>query len=129
MEDKDKLPRSQRFVDIDNDVDIEMDLSEDLIRIRDSRDIRSNNQEDHGGFVVLPTKIPLGVLVVFVVQCVLTAVSLTSIYVEQKTTTAIQNEKIAQLETSSYSKIDAMYLTKEVDVLKNKVERLSEINR
>ena len=109
MNDKKQLPRSQRFVDVDNDVEIEMEPNEDLIRIRDSRNNRQNNnhqQDDHSGFVVLPTKIPLGAIIVFVVQCIVTAVSITSIYVEQKTNTAIQNEKISKLETNSYTKIE-----------------------
>lgn len=123
MDDKKMLPRSQRFVDVDCDVEIEMEPSEDLIRIQDSRNNRQNNhQEDHSGFVVLPTKIPLGAIIVFVVQCIVTAVSITSIYVEQKTNTAIQNEKISKLEENSYTKIEAQYLTKEVDALKVKSE-------
>ena len=125
MDDKKQLPRSQRFVDVDNDVEIEMEPNEDLIRIRDSRNNRQNNnhqQDDHSGFVVLPTKIPLGAIIVFVVQCIVTAVSITSIYVEQKTNTAIQNEKISKLETNSYTKIEAQYLSKEVDALKLKSE-------
>lgn len=125
MNDKKQLPRSQRFVDVDNDVEIEMEPNEDLIRIRDSRNNRQNNnhqQDDHSGFVVLPTKIPLGAIIVFVVQCIVTAVSITSIYVEQKTNTAIQNEKISKLETNSYTKIEAQYLSKEVDALKLKSE-------
>ena len=125
MDDKKQLPRSQRFVDVDNDVEIEMKTNEDLIRIRDSRNNRQNNnhqQDDHSGFVVLPTKIPLGAIIVFVVQCIVTAVSITSIYVEQKTNTAIQNEKISKLETNSYTKIEAQYLSKEVDALKLKSE-------
>ena len=125
MNDKKQLPRSQRFVDVDNDVEIEMEPNEDLIRIRDSRNNRQNNnhqQDDHSGFVVLPTKIPLGAIIVFVVQCIVTAVSITSIYVEQKTNTAIQNEKISKLETNSYTKIEAQYLSKEVDALKLKAE-------
>ena len=125
MNDKKQLPRSQRFVDVDNDVEIEMEPNEDLIRIRDSRNNRQNNnhqQDDHSGFVVLPTKIPLGAIIVFVVQCIVTAVSITSIYVEQKTNTAIQNEKISKLETNSYTKIEAQYLAKEVDALKLKSE-------
>lgn len=125
MNDKKQLPRSQRFVDVDNNVEIEMEPNEDLIRIRDSRNNRQNNnhqQDDHSGFVVLPTKIPLGAIIVFVVQCIVTAVSITSIYVEQKTNTAIQNEKISKLETSSYTKIEAHYLSKEVDALKLKSE-------
>ena len=125
MNDKKQLPRSQRFVDVDNDVEIEMKTNEDLIRIRDSRNNRQNNnhqQDDHSGFVVLPTKIPLGAIIVFVVQCIVTAVSITSIYVEQKTNTAIQNEKISKLETNSYTKIEAQYLSKEVDALKLKSE-------
>ena len=84
MDDKKQLPRSQRFVDVDNYVEIEMEPNEDLIRIRDSRNNRQNNnhqQGDHSGFVVLPTKIPLGAIIVFVVQCIVTAVSITSIYV------------------------------------------------
>ena len=131
MEDKNMLPRSQRFVDIDNDVEFEMELSEDLIRIRDSRNnsIPQGLQEDHSGFVVLPTKIPLGVIIVFIVQCILTAVSLTSIYVEQKTTTAIQNEKISKLEENSYTKIEAVYLSREVENLKHKIERYNETSR
>ena len=123
MDDKKQLPRSQRFVDVDNDVEIEMKTNEDLIRIRDSRNNRQNNnhqQDDHSGFVVLPTKIPLGAIIVFVVQCIVTAVSITSIYVEQKTNTAIQNEKISKLEENSYTKIEAQYLSKEVDGLKLK---------
>lgn len=125
MNDKKQLPRSQRFVDVDNDVEIEMEPNEDLIRIRDSRNNRQNNnhqQDDHSGFVVLPTKIPLGAIIVFVVQCIVTAVSITSIYVEQKTNTAIQNEKISKLEENSYTKIEAQYLSKEVDTLKLKSE-------
>lgn len=125
MNDKKQLPRSQRFVDVDNDVEIEMEPNEDLIRIRDSRNNRQNNnhqQDDHSGFVVLPTKIPLGAIIVFVVQCIVTAVSITSIYVEQKTNTAIQNEKISKLEENSYTKIEAQYLSKEVDALKLKSE-------
>ena len=125
MNDKKQLPRSQRFVDVDNDVEIEMEPNEDLIRIRDSRNNRQNNnhqQDDHSGFVVLPTKIPLGAIIVFVVQCIVTAVSITSIYVEQKTNTAIQNEKISKLEANSYTKIEAQYLSKEVDALKLKSE-------
>ena len=125
MNDKKQLPRSQRFVDVDNDVEIKMEPNEDLIRIRDSRNNRQNNnhqQDDHSGFVVLPTKIPLGAIIVFVVQCIVTAVSITSIYVEQKTNTAIQNEKISKLETNSYTKIEAHYLSKEVDALKLKSE-------
>ena len=125
MDDKKQLPRSQRFVDVDNDVEIEMEPNEDLIRIRDSRNNRQNNnhqQDDHSGFVVLPTKIPLGAIIVFVVQCIVTAVSITSIYVEQKTNTAIQNEKISKLEENSYTKIEAQYLSKEVDALKLKAE-------
>lgn len=125
MNDKKQLPRSQRFVDVDNDVEIEMEPNEDLIRIRDSRNNRQNNnhqQDDHSGFVVLPTKIPLGAIIVFVVQCIVTAVSITSIYVEQKTNTAIQNEKISKLEENSYTKIEAHYLSKEVDALKLKSE-------
>ena len=125
MNDKKQLPRSQRFVDVDNDVEIEMEPNEDLIRIRDSRNNRQNNnhqQDDHSGFVVLPTKIPLGAIIVFVVQCIVTAVSITSIYVEQKTNTAIQNEKISKLEANSYTKIEAHYLSKEVDTLKLKSE-------
>lgn len=125
MDDKKQLPRSQRFVDVDNDVEIEMKTNEDLIRIRDSRNNRQNNnhqQDDHSGFVVLPTKIPLGAIIVFVVQCIVTAVSITSIYVEQKTNTAIQNEKISKLEENSYTKIEAQYLSKEVDALKLKSE-------
>lgn len=125
MNDKKQLPRSQRFVDVDNDVEIEMKTNEDLIRIRDSRNNRQNNnhqQDDHSGFVVLPTKIPLGAIIVFVVQCIVTAVSITSIYVEQKTNTAIQNEKISKLEDNSYTKIEAQYLSKEVDALKLKSE-------
>ena len=125
MDDKKQLPRSQRFVDVDNDVEIEMEPNEDLIRIRDSRNNRQNNnhqQDDHSGFVVLPTKIPLGAIIVFVVQCIVTAVSITSIYVEQKTNTAIQNEKISKLEDNSYTKIEAQYLSKEVDALKLKSE-------
>ena len=125
MDDKKQLPRSQRFVDVDNDVEIEMEPNEDLIRIRDSRNNRQNNnhqKDDHSGFVVLPTKIPLGAIIVFVVQCIVTAVSITSIYVEQKTNTAIQNEKISKLETNSYTKIEAHYLSKEVDALKLKSE-------
>lgn len=125
MDDKKQLPRSQRFVDVDNDVEIEMEPNEDLIRIRDSRNNRQNNnhqQDDHSGFVVLPTKIPLGAIIVFVVQCIVTAVSITSIYVEQKTNTAIQNEKISKLEENSYTKIEAQYLSKEVDALKLKSE-------
>ena len=125
MNDKKQLPRSQRFVDVDNDVEIEMEPNEDLIRIRDSRNNRQNNnhqQDDHSGFVVLPTKIPLGAIIVFVVQCIVTAVSITSIYVEQKTNTAIQNEKISKLEDNSYTKIEAHYLSKEVDALKLKSE-------
>ena len=125
MNDKKQLPRSQRFVDVDNDVEIEMEPNEDLIRIRDSRNNRQNNnhqQDDHSGFVVLPTKIPLGAIIVFVVQCIVTAVSRTSIYVEQKTNTAIQNEKISKLEDNSYTKIEAQYLSKEVDALKLKSE-------
>lgn len=125
MDDKKQLPRSQRFVDVDNDVEIEMKTNEDLIRIRDSRNNRQNNnhqQDDHSGFVVLPTKIPLGAIIVFVVQCIVTAVSITSIYVEQKTNTAIQNEKISKLEDNSYTKIEAQYLSKEVDALKLKSE-------
>lgn len=125
MNDKKQLPRSQRFVDVDNDVEIEMKTNEDLIRIRDSRNNRQNNnhqQDDHSGFVVLPTKIPLGAIIVFVVQCIVTAVSITSIYVEQKTNTAIQNEKISKLEENSYTKIEAQYLSKEVDALKLKSE-------
>ena len=125
MDDKKQLPRSQRFVDVDNDVEIEMEPNEDLIRIRDSRNNRQNNnhqQDDHSGFVVLPTKIPLGAIIVFVVQCIVTAVSITSIYVEQKTNTAIQNEKISKLEANSYTKIEAQYLSKEVDALKLKSE-------
>lgn len=125
MNDKKQLPRSQRFVDVDNDVEIEMEPNEDLIRIRDSRNNRQNNnhqQDDHSGFVVLPTKIPLGAIIVFVVQCIVTAVSITSIYVEQKTNTAIQNEKISKLEDNSYTKIEAQYLSKEVDALKLKSE-------
>lgn len=121
MNDKKQLPRSQRFVDVDNDVEIEMEPNEDLIRIRDSRNNRQNNnhqQDDHSGFVVLPTKIPLGAIIVFVVQCIVTAVSITSIYVEQRTNTAIQNEKISKLEENSYTKIEAQYLSKEVDALK-----------
>ena len=125
MNDKKQLPRSQRFVDVDNDVEIEMEPNEDLIRIRDSKNNRQNNnhqQDDHSGFVVLPTKIPLGAIIVFVVQCIVTAVSITSIYVEQKTNTAIQNEKISKLEDNSYTKIEAQYLSKEVDALKLKSE-------
>ena len=125
MNDKKQLPRSQRFVDVDNDVEIEMEPNEDFIRIRDSRNNRQNNnhqQDDHSGFVVLPTKIPLGAIIVFVVQCIVTAVSITSIYVEQKTNTAIQNEKISKLEENSYTKIEAQYLSKEVDALKLKSE-------
>ena len=125
MNDKKQLPRSERFVDVDNDVEIEMEPNEDLIRIRDSRNNRQNNnhqQDDHSGFVVLPTKIPLGAIIVFVVQCIVTAVSITSIYVEQKTNTAIQNEKISKLEENSYTKIEAQYLSKEVDALKLKSE-------
>ena len=125
MDDKKQLPRSQRFVDVDNDVEIEMKTNEDLIRIRDSRNNRQNNnhqQDDHSGFVVLPTKIPLGAIIVFVVQCIVTAVSITSIYVEQKTNTAIQNEKISKLEENSYTKIEAQYLSEEVDALKLKSE-------
>ena len=34
--------------------------------------------------------------------------------------TAIQNEKISKLEDSCYTKIEAQYLTKEVDELKRK---------
>lgn len=124
MNDKKQLPRSQRFVDVDKDVEIEMEPNEDLIRIRDSRNNRQNNnqQDDHSGFVVLPTKIPLGAIIVFVVQCIVTAVSITSIYVEQKTNTAIQNEKISKLEDNSYTKIEAQYLSKEVEALKLKSE-------
>ena len=125
MNDKKQLPRSQRFVDVDNDVEIKMEPNEDLIRIRDSRNNRQNNnhqQDDHSGFVVLPTKIPLGAIIVFVVQCIVTAVSITSIYVEQKTNTAIQNEKISKLEENSYTKIEVQYLSKEVDALKLKSE-------
>lgn len=125
MNDKKQLPRSQRFVDVDNDVEIEMEPNEDLIRIRDSRNNRQNNnhqQDDHSGFVVLPTKIPLGAIIVFVVQCIVTAVSITSIYVEQKTITAMQNEKISKLEENSYTKIEAKYLSREVDALKLKSE-------
>lgn len=125
MNDKKQLPRSQRFVDVDNDVEIEMEPNEDLIRIRDSRNNRQNNnhqQDDHSGFVVLPTKIPLGAIIVFVVQCIVTAVSITSIYVEQRTNTAIQNEKISKLEENSYTKIEAQYLSEEVDALKLKSE-------
>lgn len=124
MDEKDSLPRSQRFVDVDNEADIEMEGAPEILsRIQDSRNNRGMAQpEEHSGFVVLPTKIPLGAIVVFVVQCIVTAVSITSIYVEQKTNTAIQNERISKLEENSYPKIEAQYLTKEVESLKTKVE-------
>lgn len=123
VEDKKLLPRSQRFVDIDDNVEIEM-KTKDLIRIRDSRNNRQQQQpqEEHTGFVVLPTKIPLGAIVLLVVQCIVTAISITTIYVEQKTNAAIQNEKISKLEENSYSKIEAQYLTKEVEALRLKSE-------
>lgn len=116
MDMKDSLPNSQRFVDV-GEADIE--ITNESIQIKDSRSL-NQQQEDHSGFVVLPTKIPLGAIVVFVVQCIVTAISITSIYVEQKTNTAIQNEKISKLEDNCYTKIEAQYLTKEVEELKRK---------
>lgn len=122
MDIKDSLPSSQKFVDV-GEADIEITDNSNRIKIKDSRSkVSPQTQEDHSGFVVLPTKIPLGAIVVFVVQCIVTAVSITSIYVEQKTNTAIQNERISKLEQSSYSKIEAQYLTKDVENLKVKIE-------
>lgn len=121
MENNEKLPQSQRFVDVDHNVEIEIEKPECLIPIKDSMAPRQTPQDDHSGFVVLPTKIPLGVIVVFVLQCIATAISITSIYVEQKTSTTIQNEKIIDLEEECYTKIEANYLTKEVEALKARV--------
>ena len=112
------LTEAQRFEDV-GEAEMEMGALPDPLPIRDSTD---PNSGDGGGFVVLPTKIPLGAIIVFVVQCIVTAVSITSIYVEQKTNTAIQNEKISKLEANSYTKIEAQYLSKEVDALKLKSE-------
>lgn len=105
------LRENQRFEDIG---DAEVDVLTDPIPIKDSKDAG----EDTGGFVVLPTKIPLGAIIVFIVQCIITAISITSIYVEQKTNTLSQNDKITRLEASCYTAIEARYLEKEVTELK-----------
>jgi hypothetical protein len=59
-------------------------------------------------------------IIVFVVQCIVTAISITSIYVEQKTNTMTQNDKIARLEANSYTTIEARYLEREINELKER---------
>ena len=109
------LPEAQRFEDV-SDAEMEMGALPDPLPIRDSTD----NSQDGGGFVVLPTKIPLGAIILFVAQCIATAISITSIYVEQKTSTLTQNDKIARLESNCYTTIEARYLEKEINELKER---------
>ena len=110
------LSEAQIFEDV-GEAEMEMGALPDPLPIRDSTD---PNGGDGSGFVVLPTKIPLGAIIVFVVQCIVTAISITSIYVEQKTNTMTQNDKIARLEANSYTTIEARYLGKEINELKEK---------
>lgn len=111
--DRPTLPENQRFEDIGY---AEVDVTTELITIKDS----ATPPEESSGFVVLPTKIPLGAIIALIVQCIVTAVSVTSIYVEQKTNTLAQNDKIARLETSCYTTLEARYLEKEVADLKSR---------
>lgn len=110
------LTEAQRFEDI-GEAEMEMGVLPHPLPISDSTDQSTN---DGSGFVVLPTKIPLGAIIVFVVQCIVTAISITSIYVEQKTNTLTQNDKIARLEANCYTTLEAKYLEKEITELKER---------
>lgn len=115
MQDRERpsLTEGQRFEDIS---DAEMDVSSVPILIEDSNE----SSVDTGGFMVLPTKIPLGAILVFIVQCIITAVSLTAMYVEQKSSTQSLNEKLVKLEDTCYTKLESRYLEKEVAELKSR---------
>ena len=108
------LNEAQRFEDV-GEAEMEvMGVLPDPLPIRDSTDPTN----DGGGFVVLPTKIPLGAIILLIVQCIVTAISITSIYVEQKTNALTQNDKIARLEANCYTTIEARYLEKDINELK-----------
>lgn len=104
----------QRFEDITT---ADMDVSEVPIKIEDS----SGQGRDTNGFVVLPTKLPLSIILIFAVQCIAVAISLTTVYVEQKTNNMILNEKLHRIENESYSKLESRYLEKEVAELKQRL--------
>lgn len=119
----------QRFSDINIDATYEVS-EEDLYKIRDSMNHGGYNgyppngphpNADHTGFLALPTRVPLGAIIIFVVQCVSMAIAVTSIYVEQKTTTSILSEKITKLESTCYTKTEAVFLEKElIDIKQQK---------
>lgn len=115
---------AQKFSDLNIDATYEV-AEEDWYKIRDSlarggynNNYHPHNDNEHNGFLALPTRVPLGAIIIFVVQCVSMAIAITSIYVEQKTTASIQSEKIAKLESTCYTKTEATFLERELLDLK-----------
>lgn len=119
---EEKYPKEDmKFEDI---VNANIDIGTEVIEVKDSTrtDTPNDFNNNHEGFLVLPTKISLVAFLIFFVQFIGTTISLTTIYVEQRTTIAAQNEKIQKLEQTSFSKVEAAYMEKEIEDLKRSLE-------
>lgn len=113
-------PDDTKFEDI---IDADIDMTSETIVIKDSRNgsQSDNSEEPHGGFVVLPTKFPMSIFLGGIIHCLFSVIGLTTIYVEQKATIAMQNEKITKLENSVATRIELNYLEKEIEDLKKDI--------
>lgn len=118
-----------KFVHIEQDADIEIigstvSLEELEDKLKNYKETSSVIIEDStSGFVELPNRLPLGVVVGFVTQLIVLVVGGTTMWSSMTAKLDIQSSKIASLEANMYTKSEAMlrqeYTSKDIEELKN----------
>lgn len=96
-----------RFTHYDNEAEVHLLNLDEPHPIQDSLNT-SNNQAPQEGYVNMPDRLPLGVVLGIIVQFLVLTVGGTSYYTSMKAEQVALKEQLSRIETNMYSKSEAL---------------------
>lgn len=96
-----------RFTHYDNEAEVHLLNLDEAHPIHDSLN-NGNNQAPQEGYVNMPDRLPLGVVLGIIVQFLVLTVGGTSYYTSMKAEQVALKEQLSRIETNMYSKSEAL---------------------
>lgn len=96
-----------RFTHYDNEAEVHLLNLDEAHTIQDSLN-NTNNQSPQEGYVNMPDRLPLGVVLGIIVQFLVLTVGGTSYYTSMKAEQVALKEQLSRIETNMYSKSEAL---------------------